>query len=195
SLLENFANAFKGNCQRLEVFRFANGAERLKPTPSIHQVIRTGAKHRIDLVVAEAFLFTENKSCSIDQKIEHLSFLLSGNGALWGIRMQAFRRGPHRPRQGERQLLLQYNFHCPQCRTPQCEWVARSSRHHSYREAANNRIQLVGKRNGAADQIAWDRIVESDWTIVVVDRVRNFIRFALSFGIKSAHNSLQLRKF
>src|SRR5205807_276499 len=89
SLLQNLADAFERDGQRLKVFRFANGAKSLKTAARVDQVVGSGAEDRVDLVVAEAFLLAENEARPIDQELKNLLRLLGRNLTLRRIRMQS----------------------------------------------------------------------------------------------------------
>src|SRR5262249_27096894 len=76
----------------------------------------------------------------------------------------------------------------------QCERITRASRNDTDREAADNRIELVGESDRATDQVARDRIIESHGAIVVIYCVGDFVRLALRLGVKAPDNSLQFWK-
>ncbi len=79
SLLQNLADAFERDGQWLKVLRFANGAKSFKTAACVDQVISSGAEDRVDLVVAEAFLLTENEARPIDQELKNLLSLIGRN--------------------------------------------------------------------------------------------------------------------
>ena len=79
--LQNLANAFEGDGERLEIFRLTDGAKCVKTATRIHQVVGPRAENGIDLVVAETFLFAEHETRAVNQKIEDLLFLLGRDGA------------------------------------------------------------------------------------------------------------------
>src|SRR5581483_9779 len=75
-LLQNLADSFEGDRKRLKVLGPANHLERFQPFACIDQVLRPSPKYRIDLVVFETLLLSEDKASAVQQEIKNLSFLL-----------------------------------------------------------------------------------------------------------------------
>src|SRR5262245_60921900 len=193
-LFQNLADAFEGNCQRLEVLRLANGAQRVQAPACIHEIVGTRPEDGVHFVIAEAFLLAEDELCALLQEVKNLLLLLGRHLALWRIGMECLRGGGDGIRERERQLLFENDFDDAEASATQGEGIAGAGWNHAYGEAADDGVKLVGKSYGAADQVAWNRIVEAHRAVMVVHRVRDFIGLALRFGVESADDALQLRK-
>src|SRR3989442_14564208 len=93
------------------------------------------------------------------------------------------------------ELLFKNNLDNTKRRAPQCEGVARTGGRTAYGEAAPDRVKLISERDRATDEITRNGVIKSDRTIVVVDGVRDFVSFALSFAIEAAHDALEVGEF
>ncbi len=189
-LFQDLADALERHRQRLEIFRLANRAQRRQPLFGIQQVVGPGAKNRADFIVAVASAFAEDVARTVQNEVEDLRFLLRRYALLGRQGMEGFRRRADRRRQRYRQLLVQNNLHYAESCAAQCIGVARAGGHEPHREAADDRIQLVGHGHRAADQIARDGIVQPHGTVVIVDGVGDVIGFTLRPCIESADDAL-----
>ena len=92
------------------------------------------------------------------------------------------------------QLILQHNPDHPQRRSPQRVGVFAAGRLLVDRPEADQRIELVGERDGDRDRRGRDAVVRALRLVVFLDRVGDARLFALRRRVIAAHQALQLGK-
>src|SRR6266849_1071816 len=194
-LLQDFADALKGNRQRLEVLGLADGFQSHEALLGIDEIIGTGAEDSTDFVVTKAFPFPEDIFRSVENELKNLRFLRGGDAALGLERNQRFCGSANRKRNRKGKLLVENDLHDAECSATQRVGIARACGDNADGEAAYYGIEFVREGHGAAREIAGHGIVEPNGAIVVVDGVGNFHGLALGSRVEAANDSLQLRKF
>src|SRR5262249_47618219 len=124
SLLQDFPDTLKRNGERLEISRFANGAERQQALLRVHQIVRAGAKHSGDFVVSELLSLAKHKLRTVQDELKHLGLLRWSHPALRLVSQKRLSGGAYRCPQGKRELLLQDDFDNSERGAPQCKGIA-----------------------------------------------------------------------
>src|SRR6266436_3098353 len=194
-LLQDFADALKGNRQRLEVLGLADGFQCREALLDIDEIIGSGTEDSADFVVAKAFPFAEDVFRAVENELKNLRFLRGGDAALGLERNQRFCGRTNRKRHREGEFLVENDLHDAERGAAQRVGIARAGGHYAYREAAYGGIEFVRESDGTTGEIAGDGIVEPNGAIVVVDGVGNFHGLALGPCVEATNDSLQLGEF
>ena len=175
-LLEDVADALEAGGERLEVSVGRTCADGFEAFFDIEKIVPAGDEDGVDFVVFEAADFAEVVADAIDEEFFELHV--------------AFAESLDR----QAQLAFDENLTmpCAARRRAKDLWNRRGS---GRREAAAQRIELVGDGDDLAGERARNRIFHADRLVVVVDRGGDFFGFALGARVESADDALEFGEF
>src|SRR6266850_3302704 len=122
--LQDFADALKGNRQRLEVLGLADGFQCHEALLGVNEIIGTGSEDSTDFVVTKAFPFPGEIFCSVENELKNLRFLRGGDAALGLERNQRFCGSANRKRNREEEFLVENDLHDAECSAAQRVGIA-----------------------------------------------------------------------
>ena len=174
---QNIADAFEAGRERLEIRRGPRLSNRFEPFFHIEKIVPAGGEHGVDFVVLEAADLAEVIANAIGEKILQRRVAFAQRWI------------------GSRSL--------PSTRILTMPCAARRSANGSFEpgrnqpdpEASAQGVELVGDGRQVAGDGARNRIFHADRLVMIVNRGRDFFRFALDARIKAADHALQFGEF